>query len=163
MASGKQQSKGGIIDAGDLRYFLRIFSKNWYLVVIALLVSAVLSYLYSYKIPEVYGASTQILLKDKDVYNYQQQVYANIGYTGVYGDIVNQKIAELYDGLKPPALHRLDAACTRVHPRRRVRRRSRRCHVSSPPRDPSPSGACLESRPTSTQNPHRAKPHVDRR
>lgn len=91
MASAKQQSKGGIIDAGDLRYFLRIFSKNWYLVVIAILVSAVLSYLYSYKIPEVYGASTQILLKDKDVYNYQQQVYTNIGYTGAYGDIVNQK------------------------------------------------------------------------
>ncbi|MCB0814609.1 MAG: hypothetical protein KDB87_15790, partial [Flavobacteriales bacterium] len=48
-------------------------------------------YLYSYKIPEVYGASTQILLKDKEVYNYQTQVYQNIGYIAAYGDIVNQK------------------------------------------------------------------------
>ncbi len=83
--------KAGIIDVNDLRYFLRIFSKNWYFVVVALILSAVLSYLYSYKIPEVYGASTQILLKDHETYNYQNQVYQNIGYVAAYGDIVNQK------------------------------------------------------------------------
>ncbi len=83
--------KAGIIDVNDLRYFLRIFSKNWYFVVVALLLSAILSYLYSYKLPEVYGASTQILLKDRDTYNYQSQVYQNIGYVAAYGDIVNQK------------------------------------------------------------------------
>src|SRR5690606_3735129 len=48
--------KGGIIEVNDLRTVLRIVSKNWYFVVIALLLSAVLSYLYSYKIPDVYGA-----------------------------------------------------------------------------------------------------------
>ena len=75
MAAQRQQQKGGgIIEASDLRYFIRVFSRNWYLVVVAVLLSAVLSYLYSYKIPEVYGASTQILLKDKEVYNYQSQV-----------------------------------------------------------------------------------------
>jgi len=83
--------KAGIIDVNDLRAFLRIFSKNWYFVVVALILAAVLSYLYSYKIPEVYGASTQILLKDRDTYNYQTQVYQNIGYIAAYGDIVNQK------------------------------------------------------------------------
>ena len=83
--------KAGIIDVNDLRSVLRIFSKNWYFVVVAVILSAVLSYLYSYRIPEVYGASTQILLKDKETYNYQTQVYANIGYVAAYGDIVNQK------------------------------------------------------------------------
>ncbi|MBS1581556.1 MAG: polysaccharide biosynthesis tyrosine autokinase [Bacteroidetes bacterium] len=83
--------KAGIIDVNDLRYFLRIFSKNWYFVVVAVILSAVLSYLYSYKIPDVYGASTQILLQDRESYNYQTQVYQNIGYVGAYGDIVNQK------------------------------------------------------------------------
>ena len=92
MAAQRQQQKGGgIIEASDLRYFIRVFSRNWYLVVVAVLLSAVLSYLYSYKIPEVYGASTQILLKDKEVYNYQSQVYQNIGYVAAYGDIINQK------------------------------------------------------------------------
>jgi capsular exopolysaccharide synthesis family protein len=83
--------KAGVIDVNDLRYFLRIFSKNWYFVVVAIILSAVLSYLYSYKIPEVYGASTQILLKDREAYNYQSAVYQNIGYVAAYGDIVNQK------------------------------------------------------------------------
>ena len=91
MAAADSRSKGGIIDVNDLRYFLRIFSKNWYFVVVAVALAAVLSYLYSYKIPEVYGASAQILLKDKDIYNYQTQVYQNIGYVAAYGDIVNQK------------------------------------------------------------------------
>jgi capsular exopolysaccharide synthesis family protein len=91
MAAAKASTKGGVIDANDLRFFLRIVSKNWYLVVVAVVLSAALSYLYSYKLPEVHGASTQILLKDKEVFNYQSQIYQNIGYYAAYGDIVNQK------------------------------------------------------------------------
>jgi capsular exopolysaccharide synthesis family protein len=86
-----QTTRGGIVDARDLRVAIRIFAKNWYIVVVALGLSAVLSYLYSYKLADVYGASTQILLKDREVYNYQSQVYQSIGYVGVYSDIVNQK------------------------------------------------------------------------
>ena len=100
--------KAGVIDVNDLRYFLRIFSKNWYFVVVAVILSAVLSYLYSYKIPEVYGASTQILLKDRETYNYQSQVYQNIGYIAAYGDIVNQKrVLTSYDMVNR-ALDKLD-------------------------------------------------------
>lgn len=83
--------KGGVIDVNDLRSVLRIVSKNWYFVVVALVLSALLSFLYSYRLADVYGASTQILLKDRETYNYQQQVYTNIGYVAAYGDIVNQK------------------------------------------------------------------------
>jgi tyrosine-protein kinase Etk/Wzc len=50
-----------------------------------------LSYLYSYKLPDIYGARTQILLKDREVYDYQTSVYKNIGYVGIYSDLVNQK------------------------------------------------------------------------
>ncbi|MBL7965254.1 MAG: polysaccharide biosynthesis tyrosine autokinase [Flavobacteriales bacterium] len=108
MAKPAAGPKAGIIDANDLRYFLRIFSKNWYFVVVAVILSAVLSYLYSYKIHEVYGASTQILLKDRDVYNYQTQVFQNIGYVAAYGDIVNQKrVLTSYD-LIDKTLKKLD-------------------------------------------------------
>ena len=100
--------KAGIIDVNDLRSILRIFSKNWYFVVVALILSAVLSYLYSYKIPEVYGASTQILLKDKDTYNYQTAVYQNIGYVAAYGDIVNQKLVLTSYDMISRALDKLD-------------------------------------------------------
>ncbi|MBK9764671.1 MAG: hypothetical protein IPO87_15310 [Flavobacteriales bacterium] len=90
-AAPKAQQRGNIVDANDLRYFLRIVTKNWYFVAVALLLSSVLSYLYSYKLPDIYGATTQLLLKDRDVYNYQSEVYKNLGYAQAYSDIVNQK------------------------------------------------------------------------
>lgn len=100
--------RGSIIDAKDLRVVLRVVSKNWYIVVVALILSAVLSFLYSYRLSDVYGASTQILLKDREVYNYQSQVYQSIGYVGVYGDLVNQKrVMTSYD-LINSALNKLD-------------------------------------------------------
>lgn len=91
MTGPKSQQRGSIIDAKDLRYFLRIASKNWYFVAVALVLSAVLSYLYSYKLPDIFGARTQILLRDREVYDYQTQVYKSIGYVGIYSDMVNQK------------------------------------------------------------------------
>jgi len=100
--------KSGVIDVNDLRSVLRIFSKNWYFVVVALLLSAVLSYLYSYKLPDIYGASTQILLKDSEVYDYQSQVYKSLGYVQSYSDIVNQKrVLTSYD-LVDATLSKLD-------------------------------------------------------
>ncbi|HPF91649.1 MAG TPA: Wzz/FepE/Etk N-terminal domain-containing protein, partial [Flavobacteriales bacterium] len=108
MAATKPQQRGSIIDAKDLRYFLRIASKNWYFVVVALLLSGVLSYLYSYKLPDIYGATTQILLKDNEVYDYQNQVYKSLGYVQSYSDIVNQKrVLTSYD-LIDAALAKLD-------------------------------------------------------
>ena len=108
MATPRPQQRASIIDAKDLRYFIRIASKNWYFVAVALVLASVLSYLYSYKLPDVYGAKTQILLKDREVYNYQSQVYQSLGYVAVYGDIVNQKrVLTSYD-LVHKALDRLD-------------------------------------------------------
>lgn len=86
-----QSPKGSIIQVNDLRTVARIVSKNWYIVVVALVLSAVLAFLYTYKIPEVYGARTQILLKDRTAYDYQSQMYKGLGYYSAYGDIVNQK------------------------------------------------------------------------
>jgi capsular exopolysaccharide synthesis family protein len=108
MSAPKHQLRGSIIDAKDLRYFVRIASKNWYLLVVALLLSLVLSYLYTYKLPSIYGASTQILLNDKDSYDYQSQMYKSLGYAGVYGDLVNQKrVLTSYD-LIDKTLSKLD-------------------------------------------------------
>lgn len=108
MSVNKTSQRGSIIDAKDLRLFLRIAAKNWYFLVIALVLSLVLSYLYTYKLPNIFGASTQILLKDRDSYDYQSQVYKSLGYVGVYGDIVNQKrVLTSYD-LIDETLSKLD-------------------------------------------------------
>ena len=108
MSSAKPQQRSSIIDAKDLRLYLRIVSKNWYFVAVALVLSSVLAFLYSYKLPDIYGSTTQILLKDNEVYDYQTSVYKSIGYVGAYGDIVNQhRVITSYD-LINAALEKLD-------------------------------------------------------
>ncbi|MBL0126364.1 MAG: polysaccharide biosynthesis tyrosine autokinase [Flavobacteriales bacterium] len=108
MASPKSQQRGNIIDAKDLRYFIRIASKNWYFVAVAMVLASVLSYLYSYKLPDVYGARTQILLKDRETYGYQNEMYKSLGYAGVYGDLVNQKRVLTSFDIVDHTLDRLD-------------------------------------------------------
>lgn len=77
---------------------LRIASKNWYIVAVALAISAVLAFLYTYKLPDIYGASSSILLKEKTTYDYQTAVYKDIGYMGSYVDMVNQqRVLTSYD------------------------------------------------------------------
>lgn len=108
MTAQKPQIKGSIVDAQDLRTVLRIFSKNWYIVAVALALSGVLAYLYTYKLPDIYGASTSILLKEKTTYDYQSSVYKDIGYMGSYVDMVNQqRVITSYD-LVDDVLRRLD-------------------------------------------------------
>lgn len=98
MTAQRSQIKGGIIEAKDLRTVLRIVSKNWYIVAVALAISGVLAFLYTYKLPDIYGASTSILLKEKTTYDYQSAVYKDIGYMGSYVDMVNQqRVLTSYD------------------------------------------------------------------
>lgn len=94
MASKRTQNpeiRSGIVDAKDVRNLVRIISRNWYFVLVAVVLASVLSFLYSYRLPEVHGATTQLLLKDRETYDYQAQMYKSLGYAGVYGDLVNQK------------------------------------------------------------------------
>lgn len=108
MTPQKPQIKGGIVDAKDLRTVLRISSKNWYVLAVALAVSGVLSFLYTYKLPDIFGASMSVLLKEKTTYDYQASVYKDIGYAGSYVDMVNQKrVLTSYD-LVNDVLSRLD-------------------------------------------------------
>jgi len=108
MATQAPQQRGSIVDAKDLRVVVRIVSRNWYFVAVALVLASVLSYLYSYKLPIVYGASTQVLLRERDTYSYQSEVYKNIGYIGVYGDLANQKRVLTSHDLLNTTLDKLD-------------------------------------------------------
>jgi len=85
-----EKKKANIIELDDLRSFLKIFSQNWHIIVLLILLSGVLSYFYTYKLPDVYAAKTQILLKSDDTYDYQSQIYKGIGYYQAYQDNDNQ-------------------------------------------------------------------------
>jgi tyrosine-protein kinase Etk/Wzc len=79
-----------IIDFDDLRLFLKIFSKNWYIIASLALVSFVFSYFYTYKLTDIYSVKSQILLKSDDTYDYQNQLYSGLGFYQSYLDNSNQ-------------------------------------------------------------------------
>lgn len=79
-----------IIGVDDLRSIWRVFIKNWYIILLFLLVGYVLSYVYLYKKPNVYAAQSQILLKSDGTYDYQDQIYKGLGYYDYYQDNINQ-------------------------------------------------------------------------
>ena len=82
--------KSAIIDTDDLLQVWRIISKNWYVVVFCLLLAFAVSYFYTYKLSEVYAAKSQILLKNDETYDYQNQLYKGLGYSSYYQDNSNQ-------------------------------------------------------------------------
>jgi len=83
----KNKKKNQIINTEDLKVIYRIFFKNWYFFVLAPLALASLAFFYTHRMTDIYAANTQILLKSQETYNYQERIYQNIGYMGVYADI----------------------------------------------------------------------------
>ena len=97
-----------IIDVGDIKKFLNLLLGNWYVIVICVVFSGVLAYLYSRKLPEIYAAKTQLVIKSNEMYPIQQGLLQGLGsdYLGyeklsnekrviVSTDIVNQVVSKL--------------------------------------------------------------------
>lgn len=86
----KEKQKTNIIEMDDLKSFFTNFYKNWYIIVIFVSIAAFASYLYTYKLPDIYAAKTQILLKNNETYDYQTQIFKGLGYYEAYQDNTNQ-------------------------------------------------------------------------
>lgn len=85
-----KQSNGQIINIKDLLPFIRLARRNLFILIgLPLLFGAVAAF-YSYRLPDIYGASCQILLKSPETYDYQEKIYRSLGYYETYGDISNQ-------------------------------------------------------------------------
>jgi len=81
-----------IIDAGDLKKFLNLLLGNWYVIILCVAFSGTLAYLYSYKLPSIYAAKTQLLMKSNETYPIQQGLFQSLGsdYLG-YEKLSNEK------------------------------------------------------------------------
>ncbi len=85
------KKKTSIIELDDLRSILKIFSKNWYIIVLLVFLASLFSYFYTYKLADVYAVKSQILLKSDDqTYDYQNQMYKGLGFYQPYQDNDNQ-------------------------------------------------------------------------
>jgi tyrosine-protein kinase Etk/Wzc len=99
MAQQKIQNNNTLFDATDIKTSLRILKKNWYIMIIFIVVSYLASYYYTYKLIDVYAASTQILLKSNEN-DVQSNVLQGLGY-GQYRDYTDNynaiRVVKSYD------------------------------------------------------------------
>lgn len=80
-----------LFSINDLLGGWRIIKRNLLLIILLPLLSGLFGYYYTYNMTEYYGAETQILIKNDETYNYQQNIYQNIGYYEAYQNMANQK------------------------------------------------------------------------
>ncbi len=98
-----QARSTGVIDTNDLKSILRIVYKNWWIMASLVLLAFLVGYIYAYKQPDVYQASTKLLLQTNDKYNSNSLITSSaesFGYQ-TYIDNTNEiNIIESYDLLK---------------------------------------------------------------
>ena len=73
-----------IISRKDIVKAISIVLSNWYILVFLPLFVLGVSYIYTHRIPDVYAAKCQILLKSNETYDYQQQLYRGLGFGSKY-------------------------------------------------------------------------------
>ncbi|MFB6258754.1 MAG: GumC family protein, partial [Flavobacteriales bacterium] len=74
----------------DLEQVLRILKKNWWVLLSLPLLAGIAGYVYAYRLPDVHGARSKVLVKDEKTYDYQKGIRKSVGYYGKYQKIQNQ-------------------------------------------------------------------------
>lgn len=80
----KKSSQSNIISKKDIVGLVSIIISNWYIIFILPGLAFALSFLYTHRIPDIYAAKCQILLKSNETYDYQQQIYRGLGFGSKY-------------------------------------------------------------------------------
>lgn len=79
-----------IVDIKDIRKIINSLAENWYVVLFFVFASVVIAYFYSYKLPKIYAAKTQLILQNQETYNYQEGLYGGLGLYGNYEKMANE-------------------------------------------------------------------------
>ncbi len=86
----KQNISNKLIETKDLLFIWKLIQNNLGIVLFVPMLAYLLGYVYTYRLPNVYGARAELLLKSTDTYDYQDKIYKGLGAYGVYMDVQNQ-------------------------------------------------------------------------
>ncbi|GIV26272.1 MAG: chromosome partitioning protein ParA [Bacteroidia bacterium] len=64
-----ENNRTGIISEKDIQAIIRVIKQNWYIPIITLIISYIAYYFYTYRLTNIYQATTQILINIKDYYD----------------------------------------------------------------------------------------------
>jgi len=80
-----------IVDIKDVKKFIKAFTNNWLVIVLCLILAAASAYFYSYKLPKIFAAKSQLLLKGSETYSYQEGLFRGLGLSdGSYERMANE-------------------------------------------------------------------------
>jgi len=104
--------ENNLIDSDDLRIIGKFLSKNWFLLILIPGIAAALAYLYTYRLPNIYAAKTEIMIKSQESSMVESNlVGASNPYARIYqqyGNMQDQKrVITSYD-LAEKAIKKLD-------------------------------------------------------
>ncbi len=92
------EPKASLFDPDDFRPVLKFVGRNWYILLLLPMLGFIGARYYTYRLNNIYAAKTEILLKSKDTYDYQSQLYSNFGYYSLMADVTNQqRVLSSYD------------------------------------------------------------------
>jgi uncharacterized protein involved in exopolysaccharide biosynthesis len=75
-----------IIDPNEIKNIFRIFSKYWVIIAVSVILSYILAFFYTYKLPNIYEASSQILIKSNDTYDVGSTIFQGMNGGPGYGN-----------------------------------------------------------------------------
>lgn len=103
------EKKSNIVDVEDLLVVWKFISKNWLIILFFPIVAGVAAYLFVHRMPDEYGAKTEILLGSGSGYEYQSQIYRSLtGFNRNVSQITNQiRVLQSHD-LISKTLDKLD-------------------------------------------------------
>ena len=73
------EQKSNFLEADDLRPIIKFISKNWIIMILSCGIMLVSAYFLTYKIPNIYGAKAEILLRSSETYDYQSKMLSGLG------------------------------------------------------------------------------------
>lgn len=93
-----QQPKPDLINLSDLRPYLKLLGKNWWLIVSLAGLGYGAGKLITHRQLDIHNATAEILLESQETFNYQEQMLGQLGATSLSNDVLNQlRILQSYD------------------------------------------------------------------
>ena len=106
------KKENSLIDADDMRIVGKFFIKNWLILILLPGIAAIVSYIYTYRLPDIYAAKTEIMIKSQESSMMESSLVGTTNpYARVYqqyGNMQDQKrVIKSYD-LVAQAISKLD-------------------------------------------------------
>jgi len=90
--------KADLINLSDLRPYLKLLGKNWWLLLLLGGLGYSAGKLITHRQLDIHSATAEILLESQETFNYQEQMLGQLGATSLSNDVQNQlRILQSYD------------------------------------------------------------------